>query len=514
MPRIVALGGDCSGVYVTCTVDRFPLEPSRETLASWLDAASSFVLDHIDGLAQAPAAGLHGEEGLAIANAVSTPIGDAPLEGSMPAALAKLGQAAEASLNTAGPGYFAYIPGGGIPAAALADLVANMLNRFVGLYGAAPALARLEADVLQWLAGEFGYGPNARGLFTSGGSLANFTAVVTARERQLGEGFDLRQARAYTSSQAHHSVTKCLRMAGFPRQSARSVAVDSAFRLDLASLRRAVAADRKDGREPFLVIAASGTTNTGAIDPLDELADFCRQEGLWLHIDGAYGGAFILCPEGKKRLHGIGRADSITFDPHKGMFLPYGTGCLLVRDGADLVRAHQGEAAYLRDLDATEDQLQTSSADMGPELSRDFRGLRLWLPLMLHGAAAFRDALAEKLELTADIHQKLVQMQQRGAPIELVAAPQLSLLAFRLRRVPGEPLAAYNLRNTNLLTAINARKRIWISSTNLPVDDGMACSLRVCVLSFRTHQAHADYLIEDLVAALDEVTGGSKQPTG
>ncbi|MGB1016724.1 MAG: decarboxylase, partial [Nannocystaceae bacterium] len=125
---------------------------------------------------------------------------------------------------------------------------------------------------------------------------------------------------------------------------------------------------------------------------------------------------------------------------------------------------------------------------------------------MLHGAAAFREALSEKLELTANIYQKLMQMQQNGAPIELVAAPQLSLLAFRLRRAPGESLAAYNRRNNNLLTAINARKRIWISSTNLPVDDGLACSLRVCVLSFRTHQAHADFFVEDLAAALAEVT--------
>jgi len=425
----------------------------------------------------------------------------------MPAALAKLGRAAEASLNTAGPGYLAYIPAGGIPAAALADLVANILNRFVGLSGAAPALARLEADVLQWLAHEFGYGPDSRGLLTSGGSLANFTAVVAARERLLGENFDLRTARAYTSSQAHHSVTKCLRMAGFPARSARNVAVDSAFCLDISSLSEAVAADRRAGLTPFLVIAASGTTNTGAVDPLDALANFCQREGLWLHIDGAYGGAFVLCPEGKKRLHGIGRADSITFDPHKGMFLPYGTGCLLVRDGADLVRAHHGDAAYLRDFDATEEPLQASSADMGPELSRDFRGLRLWLALMLHGAAAFRDALTEKLELAAGIHQKLVQMQQCGAPIEIVAAPQLSLLAFRLTRLPGEQLTAYNRRNNAFLAAINARRRVWLSSTNLPVSDGLACTLRICVLSFRTHQVHIDHLLEDLEAALDLLTG-------
>ncbi len=479
------------------------LEPSRETLAAWLAAASSFVLDNIEGLANVPAAGPHGIAGLKTAQQVSQVISESPLPGGMPRVLELLHQAAEASLTTTSPGYLAYIPGGGIPTAAVADLVANVLNRFVGLASAAPALARLEADVLRWLAAEFGYGPDARGLLTSGGSLANFSAIVAAREKHLGPDFDLRRARVYTSNQSHHSIGKCLRMAGFSPQCLRVVEVDQHFRLDIDALRRAVQTDRKAGWTPFLVIAAAGTTNTGAIDPLPQLGEICRYNNLWLHVDGAYGGAFVLCPRGREALRGIAQADSITFDPHKGMFLPYGTGCLLVRDGRDLLRAHRGDADYLRDFDVFDDPLQASSNDLGPELSRDFRGLRLWLPLMLHGAAAFRHQLNEKLELADHLHRGLLQLQQAGAPLQIVAPPQLSLLAFRLQRRPGEHLDSYNRRNQSLLDRINGRQRVWLSSTNLPVSDGLACTLRACILSFRTHRPRIDMLLADIRAALE-----------
>ncbi|MET0594022.1 MAG: pyridoxal-dependent decarboxylase [Polyangiaceae bacterium] len=475
------------------------LEPSREQAENWLAALSRFALDHIDALEHAPAAGPLGAEGERIAREVSRPIGEAPLPGGIEAVVELLDRASKAALTAPGPGYLAYVPGGGLYASALADYVANCLNRYTGMSAPAPALFQLEQDVLAWLATSFGYGEKARGLFTPGGSLANFGAVVTARHEHFGDAGNFERAVVYTSTQAHHSIAKAVRLAGIPAGNVRAIAVDDAYRMRADSLARAIDEDRRNGRRPFLLIAAAGTTNTGAVDPLGPLADIAVRESLWFHVDGAYGGAFALCSEGAKRLTGIARADSIAFDPHKGMFLPYGTGCLLVADGQKLRRAHHIAADYLQDL--TGGDVSWSPAELGPELSRDFRGLRVWLPLMLHGAAAFREALAEKLELAARFVQGLDRAIAKGAPIEIVARPQLSTVAFRLQRQKGEGLDAYNQRNAAFLGAVNARDRVHLSSTLLPAEGGLAHTSRVCVLSFRTHARHIDRCLEDVLAA-------------
>ena len=303
----------------------------------------------------------------------------------------------------------------------------------------------------------------------------------------------------YTSTQAHHSIAKAVRMVGIPAANLRAVQVDELFRMDVEDLRRQIETDRHRGLRPFCVIAAAGTTNTGAVDPMAEIAELCRREDLWLHVDGAYGGAFVLAASGRSRLRGIAEADSICFDPHKGMFLPYGTGCLLVRDGSRLAAAHMGEADYLRDFDESS---MPSPAQLGPELSRPFRGLRLWLPLMLHGAKAFRDALEEKLALAQLCTEGLDRRIAAGKPLEIVARPQLSTVAFRLRRGPDERLDDWNARNVALMERINGRNRAYLSSTVLPVIDGLAVTVRVCVMSFRTHRERIDALLEDLDLAL------------
>jgi aromatic-L-amino-acid decarboxylase len=478
------------------------LEPSRAQQEAWLAALTRFVLDHLHDLETAPAAGPVGAAGAQIAAEVSRAIGEEPLPGGIDEVVRLLDRAAAASLTAPGPGYLAYIPGGGLYGAALADFVADCLNRYTGLATPAPALFRLEEDVLSWLCRAFGYGPESRGLLTPGGSMATFSAVVAARHAHLGDGGDFSRAVAYTSSQAHHSVAKAIRLAGIPAANVRLVPVDADFRMRVDLLAAAIDDDRRAGRSPFLVIASAGTTNTGAVDAPGPLADLCAGQRLWLHVDAAYGGAFVLCPEGQRRLGPLARADSITFDPHKGLFLPYGTGCLLVRDGRHLRAAHAGEAEYLQDLAPGGGPVSWSPAELGPELSRDFRGLRLWLPLMLHGAGAFRDALVEKLALAERLVLGLDRLIAGGAPLEIVARPQLSLLAFRLRRGDGESIERWNQRNTAFLAAINSRQRVHLSSTLLPVADGAAFTLRACVLSFRTHERHIDRCLEDVAAAL------------
>ena len=244
------------------------------------------------------------------------------------------------------------------------------------------------------------------------------------------------------------------------------------------------------------VVAAAGTTNTGAIDPLNDLADLCGEVGAWLHVDGAYGGAFVLCPEGRARLKGIERADSITFDPHKGLFLPYGTGCLLMKDGRDLLEAHQSEASYLQDFDTFgHDGAPPSPSAYGPELSRPYRGLRLWLSLMLFGAAAFREALSEKLELAEYAYEAL---RQSDAPVDILHPPQTSALGFRLKRIKGESVGTWNARNALWMEKVNARQRVHLSSTTIPSPEGPLFTLRMCILSFRTHMEHIDACLEDL----------------
>ncbi|MGH9464572.1 MAG: pyridoxal phosphate-dependent decarboxylase family protein, partial [Thermoanaerobaculia bacterium] len=292
----------------------------------------------------------------------------------------------------------------------------------------------------------------------------------------------------------HHCLPKAARLAGFPRGAIRLLPSDEDFRLPVATLAAAIAEDRRAGRRPFLVVASAGTVNTGAVDPLPELADLAQREGLWLHVDGAYGGCFALTARGRLRLAGIERADSVVLDPHKGLFLPYGTGALLVRDGAALRRTHAHDADYLPRLQ--EGLERVDFCEISPELSRPFRGLRVWLPFALHGAVAFRAALDEKLDLATWIAGELV----RRPEIELVAAPELSLLAFR-PRLSGRSAEAQDAAGQRLLAAANRRQRVHLTGTRVRG----RFVLRICVLSFRTHRDRMEQCLEDLDAALAEL---------
>ncbi len=477
-----------------------PLVPGRETRELWLRVFAELVHDAHEELAAGPAVGALGKQALAILEEVSLPIPEEPLAGGAAEAAALIRRAASAGLRPGGHGYFAYVPGTGLFATAMADLVAGSLNRFTGVAPASPALARLESDVLRWLAAEFGYDERARGVLLSGGSLANMVGAVTARDAILGPEPDLRLATAYVSSQVHHCVPRALRFAGIPGSGIREVPVDDAWRMDAVALAASITRDREDGRTPFLVVATAGTTNTGAVDPLPAIAHIVKGERIWLHVDAAYGGAFVLCEEGRRVLEGMSRGDSIAFDPHKGLHLPFGTGALLVKRGGRLAAAHSSDAHYLQDFEGVDSRRNTPSpTSLGPELSRDYRGLRLWLPLMLHGARAFRESLAATLSLSQQFHEELSAHITAGLPVEIVAAPQLSITAFRLTRRDGEQLDDWNARNAAWLGRVNARKRVYLSSTALPVADGEAFTQRVCVLSARTGAADVGNCLTDLV---------------
>jgi aromatic-L-amino-acid/L-tryptophan decarboxylase len=465
------------------------LEPSAADMRSMIGAAGDFLVEFIERLPDAPAADLDGAMEVARKLRESAPED----EQGFATLLATVAEGASKAFNTAGPGYLAYIPGGGLFAAAIADLLACGVNRYVGVWNASPVFTQMEATAIRWLADLFGYPEQARGILTSGGSMANFSAIVTARRTLLGD--DFLTGTIYVSSQTHASVAKAAILAGFPERNVRAVPCTDGLRVDTDALRAMIRDDRAKGHRPCLLVANAGTTNTGAVDPIAECVDIAREDGLWVHVDGAYGGFFQLTDRGRRLFDGIESADSITLDPHKGMFLPYGTGCLLVREGQRLREAHQVGAEYLQDL-APEDEIP-NFADYSPELSRDFRGLRVWLPIKLHGLGAFRAALDEKLDLAAFLDSGL-----RDTPgFELPWKTELTVVAFRyVPRGEGSDIDAFNRR---LLERINASQRVFLSSTTI---DGQFI-IRACIVSHRTHRDRIEEALEIIRRAANELEG-------
>lgn len=463
-----------------------PLEMDGAGLRALLDQVLRRLVPWLDGLPSQPSNRSRGRERMVAELRVPMPEVGGPVG---PILTQLFERVLPISLNTAHPGYLAYIPGGGLVETAVADLITGVTNRFVNLWIASPGLAQLEQTVLRWFCELAGLPEGSGGILTTGGSLANLAALVTARRERLPP--DFLRGTLYTSEQTHHSVKKAAVIAGFPVENVRVVAVDERFRIDVAALAQAIEADRAAGWRPFFVCGSAGTTATGAVDPLDALAALCEAQGLWFHVDAAYGGFFLLTERGRAAFAGISRADSIALDPHKGLFLPYGTGCLLVREREALRRAHAVSAGYLPSSDEEGDRWDF--ADHGPELSRGARGLRIWLPFQMHGAGAFRSALDEKLDLAREAAREFRQIPG----VELVSEPVLSLFTFRVAPPDGVSAAAFNRA---VLSRINARARVFLSG----VPWGEAFLLRVCVLSFRTHRAQIQAAVEDTRAAIEE----------
>ena len=287
--------------------------------------------------------------------------------------------------------FFAYLPGGNLYESALADFLAAVGGRYSARASVAAGAVRVENEVLAWLARVLGMPAGCAGNLTSGGSLANFIALVTAREAAGVRALNVPRTVVYATEQAHHSLAKGLRIAGLGETLQRCVPMDAGYRMDAGALAARVAVDRAAGLTAWLLLASAGTTETGAIDPLAALAEVAARERLWLHVDAAYGGLFALTESGKRALAGLERADSVVVDPHKGMFLPWGVGAVLCRDRAAMQAAFAFEASYIPDRASLEQEL--SPTHVSPELSRPFRGLRVWLPLALLGTRPFAAAL-------------------------------------------------------------------------------------------------------------------------
>jgi aromatic-L-amino-acid decarboxylase len=395
-------------------------------------------------------------------------------------------------LNPASGGHLAYIPGGGIYYSALGDYLADVFNRYAGVYYASPGAVRMENMLVRWMNDLVGYPPEAHGNLTTSGSLANMIAVVVARDAKNIKAVEIPRSVIYLSKQTHHSVDKAIRVAGLGECIIRHIPLDEYFKIIPAKLERQIEEDKASGLNPFLVVASAGTTDVGAIDPLSEIGEISKRHGLWYHIDAAYGGFFILTGEGREKLKGIETSDSLIIDPHKGLFLPYGLGVVLVRNADDLKRSYSFDAHYMQDAFRGPDEL--SPAELSPELTKHFRGLRLWLPLKLHGVAPFRACLEEKLLLAKYFHQEVHKLG-----FECRLEPELSVVVYRYVPKHGDA----NEFNRRLLEAVVADGRVFISSTMLEGN----YTLRFACLAFRTHLKTVDALLEvlhDQVQALSQ----------
>jgi glutamate/tyrosine decarboxylase-like PLP-dependent enzyme len=376
-------------------------------------------------------------------------------------------------INPASPRFLGYIPGGGLYPSAVGDFLAAVTNRYAGIFYAAPGAVQMENMLLDWMAKTVGYPEGARGNLTSGGSVAHLVAVVTARDACRLKAKDFDRAVVYLTEHTHHSADKALRIAGLGECVKRHIQMDEHYRMDANALDRAIVSDKQAGLIPWLVIASAGTTDTGAVDPLEAISQIADIYEVWLHVDGAYGAFFALCEQGKRVLAGMEESDSIIMDPHKGLFLPYGTGAVLVKDAQNLYDALRADASYMQDLIDTVEE--PSPADLSLELTKHFRGVRLWLPLKLFGTRPFAAALEEKLLLARYFYGKLREVDR----FEVGPSPDLSVVTFRCTSPRGDA----NILNQQLMRMLQEDGQVYLSSTTI---NGKFV-IRLAVLSFRTH---------------------------
>lgn len=457
------------------------LEPDTQERQKYWTAVQDYAEDFLGQIEEIPAYVESEKKGRELLDAE---IGPAR---SLNELLALMGQALDKpGLNPASGGHLGYIPGGGLYPSALGDFLAAVFNRYAGVFYGSPGAVRMENQLLKWLAKSLNFPETAAGNLCSGGSIANQIAIGCARDAAQLKARDFERAVIYSSKQVHHCVHKSINMVGLREAQIRYIPMDERFRMRADILVQQIAKDRAEGLLPFMVICSAGTTDSGAIDPLEQIADCCAAENIWMHVDAAYGGFFYLVDELRPSFKGLERADSLAIDPHKGLFLPYGTGAVLVRDGQQLFESQHLEASYLQD--AYLDTEEVSPADLSPELTKHFRGLRMWLPLQLFGLEPFVAALTEKRRLTQYFYQKI---QELG--FEVGPPPQLSVMLYRYCPKSG----GQNSFNLALVKKVRQDGRVFLSSTTI---EGQVY-LRLAVLSFRTHLQTIDNCLQVLAEA-------------
>lgn len=481
------------------------LDLAPESLRALAEKANALVTDYFNSISQLPVfPNLSGEDVVASFDSVL------PLEGeTLETLFADYQSVIDASRHNGHPRFFGYIASPATPPGAYADLIASALNQNVPAWRSAPAATQIERTVVRWLGSLVGFSEDANGLLTSGGSMANLTALFIAQRSraksntsQAGLWQSGPPMTLYASDQIHLSIAKAADILGFGRDYVRLVKCDERLKLDVRDLREQIAADRQHGLQPFCVVASAGTTSTGAIDPLDEIWRVATENNLWFHVDGAYG-AFGAMVEHKRALFkGIEKADSLSLDPHKWLYTPIDSGCLLFRDSHAARRAFATDADYIKMQEQSESE-SFAFWDYGVELSRRFRALKIWMTLRHYGARRIAEAIAHDMLLA----EYMAACVDSSDDLELMAPVELSICCFRyvpadlrarLLEANEHELAEFNDEldelNSAIMHLMQRGGRAYISSANI----NGRLALRACITNFRTTRA-------DIEATLDIV---------
>ena len=399
-------------------------------------------------------------------------------------------EVAETGINAASGGHLGYIPGGGIFASAIADFLAAVTNPYAGVYYASPGAVVIENEVINWLKTVFSFPKTAVGNLASGGSISTLISLTAARDKHQIKNERIKNSVVYLSEQVHHCLQKTLLIIGLEDIIIRYVPLDDRDKIRTDALEKLIAKDLADGLNPFLVVGTAGTTDTGTIDPLDKIADIAAEHKIWFHVDAAYGGFFILTSK-KDLLKGIERADSLIVDPHKGLFLPYGLGAVLIKDEKAMLHSNHYLASYMQDAEEG-GNVTNSPANLSPELTKHFRGLRLWLPLQLHGIEPFIASLEEKFLLLHYFRTKLVEMGFKIGP-----EPDLSISYFWYPFKNDS-----NEKNKKLMEAMHKDGSIFFSSSVIH----QQYVIRIAILSFRTKLTHINKALQMISGCLKMAT--------
>lgn len=397
-------------------------------------------------------------------------------------------QVAETGINAASGKHLGYIPGGGVFTAALADFIAAITNPFASVHYASPGAATIENEVINWLKTVFSFPENSVGCLSSGGSISTLIAFTAARDHHKVKNEFVQKNVVYLSEQVHHSTQKALRIIGLEDIVIRYISLDSNHKIKTDSLEELIQKDIAAGLQPFMIVATAGTTDTGAVDPLDEIARIAKNYKMWFHVDAAYGGFFIMTSK-KELFKGIEKADSMIIDPHKGLFLPYGVGAVLIKDSAAVLHSNYYTANYMQD--GAQEEMLKSPANVSPELTKHFRGLRVWLPLQMHGIEPFIACLEEKLLLVHYFRNQLADLGFCLGP-----EPDLSVSYFWY---PFEN--DVDEKNKQLMDAIHADGSVFLSSS-------IICNhfvIRIAILAFRTKNETVDEAVEMIQRCLAKV---------
>ena len=461
------------------------LEPSADEIREWSNSVTQFMIDYLAGLRDRPV--YRQTSSREIRSGLDSKL---PIKGTDLDSLLKVFRETIVpfSRQNAHPRMFGYVQSPGTPIGAFADLLASTLNANLTIWRSAPAPVELERVTIDWIRQILGFGPEAGGLFVSGGSMANLAAVAAARQtKQHSFG----RLRLYASSATHFSIIKAAVLLGIGRQNVQHVAVDECFRMRVDDLVAKITADLDAGYVPFCVVGNAGTVDTGAVDPLREIRDVANRFQLWMHVDGSYGAFAILADSARKLFAGLEQADSIALDPHKWLYLPVDVGCVIYRDPEAARAAFAHEAEYTRMFGEEADEAFVCW-DYGPELSRRFRALKVWM--LLKGVGL--DRLSDAIESNLACARYLEAMVQASDDFEMVAPVELSIFCFRhvptqLRNESTQQIDAFNER---LLVALQQDGSSYVSNTML----GGRFALRGCVLNYRTTLRDMEILLDDL----------------